>query len=154
MNDLLFRPAGIADAAAIARLEMAAFPSPWKQEFFESELRAAGRLNLVVEDSSHTLVGYLFTMYFLDELHVNKIAVREDMRRKGLAGQLMDVCFEFARKHGLHRISLEVRESNTAARHFYERLHFTETYRRVRYYPDGETAVVMTRESGPGEWRS
>lgn len=134
-----------ADLDAIARLEAAAFKAPWRRAFFESELNAPGRYNRVAR-SQEQLVGYLFSMYFLDEMHVNKIAVSESMRRKGIALALMDDCIAFARSHEVRSVSLEVRESNRAAQLFYEKLRFRPTYVRQRYYPDGEAAVVMTAE--------
>ena len=124
-------------------LEGASFPSPWKVEFFASELNAVGRFNLVVVTTDGRLIGYLFTMYFLDELHVNKIAIDASRRRSGLARELMRRCFEFADANDLRTISLEVRESNGAARALYRELGFVESYVRPDYYPEGESAVVM-----------
>lgn len=132
------------DVDAIHALETAAFPSPWKREFFTSELYSSGRFNLVAR-RSHRIVGYLFAMWFFDEMHVNKIAVDESERRKGIADALMDRCFAFARQQRIRLISLEVRQSNAGAQEFYRHLHFEPTYVRPRYYPDGEAAVVMTR---------
>ena len=40
---------------------------------------------------------------------------------------------------------LEVRKSNESAQAFYRHLSFESSYIRPRYYPDGESAVVMTR---------
>ncbi len=136
-----------ADVEAIHRLEMFAFPQPWKREFFASELDASGRFNLVARRSAR-LIGYLFAMWLFDEMHVNKIAVDESERRKGIADALMDRCFSFARAQRIRTISLEVRQSNQGAQDFYKHLHFVPTYVRPRYYPDGEAAVVMTRHLG------
>ena len=138
-------PATLRDVDAIHRLEKAAFPSPWRREFFESELHSTGRLNLVARRGA-TLVGYVFAMWFFDEMHVNKIAVTENERRRGIALALMNACESFAREHAVKSISLEVRESNDGAIGFYKRLGFESLYVRPRYYPDGEAAVVMMRE--------
>ena len=92
------------------------------------------------------LVTGMFAMFFFDEMHVNKIAVDDRDRRKGIALALMERCTAFARKNEVKTISLEVRESNAGARAFYSRLGFTLLYVRPRYYPDGEAAVVMMRE--------
>jgi ribosomal-protein-alanine N-acetyltransferase len=138
------RPATVWDVEAIHHLETLAFPQPWKREFFASELEASGRFNLVARRGSR-LIGYLFAMWLFDEMHVNKIAVDEGERRKGIADALMDRCFSFARAQRIRTISLEVRQSNEGAQDFYKRLHFVATYIRARYYPDGEAAVVMTR---------
>ena len=133
-----------ADLAAIAALESRAFKSPWRRDFFGSEIGAEGRYNLVARDEEGRVVGYLFAMYFLDEMHVNKIAVSDELRRRGIARALMLSCIAFARQHDVHMISLEVRETNAGAQAFYRNLGFGPTYVRRRYYPDGEAAVVMT----------
>ena len=142
-------PATRADVAAIHRIEAESFPAPWRVEFFLSELAADGRFNIVARRKG-VVVGYLFSMWILDELHVNKIAVVEHERRHGIANALMAHCFEFARRHAVRTISLEVRRSNRSAQEFYRQLHFASSYIRPRYYPDGESAVVMTREVASG----
>lgn len=132
------------DLAAIHNLEVDCFPAPWRREFFESELRGESRLSLVAR-RGRSVIGYVFAMWFFDEMHVNKIAVEESERRKGIAATLMDHCLEFARSNGIKTISLEVRQSNRGAQEFYKSLDFAPLYVRPRYYPDGEAAVVMVR---------
>lgn len=133
------------DVDPIAALENASFPSPWRREFFESEVEAEGRFNRVARAGGR-IIGYCFSMYFLEEMHVNKIAIAAAWRRRGVAKLLMDDAMAFARAHGVESVALEVRESNESARAFYIALGFEERYRRQRYYPDGETAVVMATE--------
>jgi [ribosomal protein S18]-alanine N-acetyltransferase len=144
-SDLTFRSPLESDVEAIAALEAKCFEFPWKAEFFASELDAFGRYNRVLETPDGTLVGFLFTMHYLDEMHVNKIAVDPEWRRFGLGTALMDECLAFAEANGITSITLEVRESNVAARGLYRTLGFVEAYHRPRYYPDGEAAVVMER---------
>ena len=143
------QPAGVeladaawADVDQVEALERASFPTPWRRDFFESELEAEGRFNRVARAEGR-VIGYCFSMYFMDEMHVNKIAVAASWRRRGIAKLLMDDAMAFGRSRGVASVALEVRESNGAARAFYAALGFEERYRRPRYYPDGETAVVM-----------
>ena len=145
MGELVIEPVADRDLDAVHDIEMASFPAPWRREFFESELRADWRFNVVARRDDE-VVGYLFAMWLFDELHVNKIAVAEWARRQGIADELMARCFEFARKNEVKTITLEVRMSNDGAQEFYRRLDFRRAYIRPRYYPDGEAAVVMTRE--------
>lgn len=144
MPEVEIKLATAGDVDAIHALEVAAFPSPWRREFFDSELRASGRFNLVAKVNG-VVIGYLFAMWYFDEMHVNKIAVAERERRKGIADLLMDKCVRFARANRVKSISLEVRQSNTGAQEFYKHLEFRSSYVRPRYYPDGEAAVVMTK---------
>ena len=132
------------DVDEIDELERRAFPQPWKREFFDSEMRGSGRYNLVARKGGR-IVGYVFAMWFFDEMHINKIAVDESERRQGIALALMSDCLHFARVNRIKTISLEVRKSNEGAIDFYRVLDFEVSYTRPRYYPDGEAAVVMVR---------
>ncbi len=143
MGELVIDSAARADVDAIHRIEQVSFPAPWRREFFISELSADSRFNIVARRDG-VVIGYLFAMWIFDEMHVNKIAVAAMERRRGIADALMARCFEFARRHGVQTISLEVRKSNIGAQEFYRHLDFESSYLRPRYYPDGEAAVVMT----------
>ena len=144
-DEVVIAPATHADLDAIHRIEHESFPAPWRREFFRAELASDSRFTIVARLGGET-VGYLFAMWVFDEMHVNKIAVDERLRRRGIADLLMARCFEFAREQGVRTISLEVRVSNTGAQEFYRHLDFESSYLRPRYYPDGEAAVVMVRE--------
>jgi ribosomal-protein-alanine N-acetyltransferase len=144
MTQLTFALATEDDIDAIHRLELEIFAMPWRREFFVTEVRGSGRFNLVVRRGD-AIAGYLFAMWFLDEMHVMKIAVAADERRRGIARQLMDRAEEFAAGRGITMISLEVRQSNVEAQAFYTSIGFDAAYRRPRYYPDGESAVVMIK---------
>ena len=144
MSEVEIRAARASDLDAIHRLERASFPVPWRREFFASELDQSGRLCLVALRDGK-LIGYTFAMTIVDEMHINKIAVAEQERRRGIALSLMNVCIDAARRRGVILLSLEVRQSNAGAQDFYRHLQFEPSYIRPRYYPDGEAAVVMTR---------
>ena len=148
MDDVVIAPASLGDLDAVHKLETLSFPAPWRREFFESEMSAAGRFNLVARRGG-CVIGYLFAMWLFDEMHINKIAVAEGERRRGIALRLMQECMDFAEMHEVRMISLEVRESNAGAQEFYRRLDFERLYVRPRYYPDGEAAVIMVRELEP-----
>ena len=148
MDDLVIAAASEEDLDAVHRLETLSFPAPWRREFFESELQSVGRFNLVAKRGAR-LIGYVFTMWLYDEMHVNKIAVDESERRRGVALKLMQQCLDFAEVHEVRTVTLEVRESNATAQAFYRHLDFERLYIRPRYYPDGEAAVVMVRELEP-----
>jgi [ribosomal protein S18]-alanine N-acetyltransferase len=137
------RDARAADLDAIAALERAAFPVPWKREYFEVEIGAAHRFNRVAIGPRGDLAGYVFCAFAAGELHVNKIATDEKHRRSGIASYLMDEVLGFAEAARVEEVYLEVRVSNRPARAFYAGLGFREAGRRNRYYLDGEDALVL-----------
>ena len=134
-----------ADLREVHSLEVRCFPSPWRREFFESEITNDSRYNLVARVDG-AVAGYLFAMWFADEMHINKIAVDASMRREGIALAMMQRCLAFAAERAVTSIWLEVRSSNDEAQQFYAFLGFEPEYIRNGYYPDGEAAVVMMKE--------
>ncbi len=146
------RPPTSADLDEIVALENRAFPIPWKPGFFESEIGERNRFSRIARDTGGGLAGYVFCDYTADEVHVNKIAVDELWRRRGVARLLMWEVFGLVTRLAAKEIFLEVRPSNHAARSFYGSLGFTDLSLRKGYYVDGEDALVMRwRTPGRGE---
>lgn len=74
------------------------------------------------------------------EAELLNLAVAPPYRRQGLATRLIRHFFLFSPG----RWFLEVRETNLAAIHLYEKAGFVRISRRPGYYPDsGEAAIVM-----------
>jgi len=145
IDGLTIERAVSADLREVHSLEVLCFPSPWRREFFESEITNDSRYNLVARIDG-AVAGYLFAMWFADEMHINKIAVDASLRRQGIALAMMQRCLAFAAERAVTSIWLEVRSSNDEAQQFYAFLGFEPEYIRNGYYPDGEAAVVMMRE--------
>lgn len=140
------RPAAEEDLDAIAAIEAASFPVPWRREFFAGELRDANRYHRVLDrqiGGSPRLAGYLFAVTLFDEFHVNKIASHPAVRGEGHGTRLMHDAISAARSQLASSIVLEVRLSNAPAIRFYSGFGFIEIGRRRRYYKDGEDARVM-----------
>lgn len=131
----------------IARIERENFPCPWKREYFQEELYMPLRYNIVMilkeDEEKPKLIGYLFSHFTKDELHIAKIATDKLYQRQGVSSLLMDKCISFCKLKKIKFISLEVRVSNIPAIKFYEKYKFEKIYVRKRYYPDGEDAYFM-----------
>ncbi len=87
------------------------------------------------------IAGFLVSRPVADkEREILNIAVHPDFRRLHVATELLQT--ELSRHPGVH--FLEVRESNTAARHLYEGLGFQAVGERPEYYDNPiETGIVM-----------
>jgi ribosomal-protein-alanine N-acetyltransferase len=100
------------------------------------------------------ILGYYGFQLVLDEGHIMTIAVHPDYRRRGLGELLLLDLFGEAQRRGALRLTLEVRVSNLVAQELYRKYGFTEEGRRLRYYADGEDALILwtgrldTGESG------
>jgi ribosomal-protein-alanine N-acetyltransferase len=138
-------PARQEDVVAVAALAAEALTEAWSEGGFARTLDADGVVFLVARASAAApLAGFLLAQRVLDELHVLSLAVAPAWRRTGVASALLDAA---AGEPPPPRVLLEVRRSNASARAFYAALHFEEVGERKRYYPDGEDALLLTREA-------
>ena len=130
----------------VVRIERASFSDPWTRGMFESELDVAARGYARAALRTGRLQGYLFAVLIPDEAHLGNLAVHPDARRRGIARLLLDELFRDARRAGVRRVTLEVRESNQAARKFYYKNDFIDIAIRKNYYRSPvEDAIVMYR---------
>jgi ribosomal-protein-alanine N-acetyltransferase len=89
------------------------------------------------------VAGFLVGRLAADEFEILNLAVRNALRRKGIATQLVSCATEHARAAGAHNMFLEVRASNTRAIDFYSRMRFLQCGRRPNYYHDPVEDALM-----------
>src|SRR5699024_10388778 len=89
------------------------------------------------------LAGYAVSMALGDVVDLQRILVRPDRRRSGLASALLDDLL--AHPGAADRMLLEVSEDNAAAVAFYAAHGFHRIDVRRRYYRDGTDALVLQR---------
>jgi len=142
------RPATAADARALATLERTLFGGDaWSEAAVLGELEGPGRHSVVAVEGEDVL-GYAVTMRSADLVDLQRIGVRPDRQRGGVARALLEEVLEDAIAQGVNRMLLEVSAVNAAALGFYAAAGFVEIDRRRRYYRDGSDAVVMRRSLG------
>ena len=139
---LSVRPARLSECGAIAALAKELLPEAWSEAQLSSEI-ALPEGRVWVASGPPRLLGFLVARRELDELHILLTGVAHGAQRRGVATRLIEALL--AGERGLVHAHLEVREGNAAARSFYETLGFRPSGRRPRHYPDGESAVLMTR---------
>jgi ribosomal-protein-alanine acetyltransferase len=134
------------DTAAVATLDRELFgPDGWSDAQVTEELIGAHRAAWVAEDGDG-VTGYVMTRTVGDVADLQRIAVRPDRRRAGLAHALLAAALERAQAERAQRMVLEVSAANAGALAFYAAEGFAGIDRRGRYYRDGTDAVVMARE--------
>ena len=134
----------------LVELERICFSTPWSRNMLAEELDNACSAFLVAVDANETVVGYAGLQVVLDEGYIANIAVFPEHRRKGVAGQLLQVFMNFAEANRLAFLTLEVRASNQAAIALYANRGFEEVGRRKNYYEHPiEDAIIMTKEFAP-----
>jgi ribosomal-protein-alanine N-acetyltransferase len=141
------RPATDADVDAIAASEAANLgPDAWSPGLVAEGV--AGRLPTVhylVAEEGGRVVGHAVASLAGEIAELQRIAVAEGHRRRGVAAALLARVLALAGESEADRVLLEVREDNASALGFYAAQGFVEVDRRPRYYRDGATAVVLRR---------
>jgi len=149
------RPMTGRDLTAVARLEQALFgEEAWSVDMLAAELAAAGtgRYYLVAEEAG-TVAGYAGLLAPSGgQADVLTIGVSEDRWGQGIGTALMAGLLAEARRRGCAEVYLEVRVDNGRAQRLYRQLGFAQVgLRRGYYQPSGADAVVMRRETIPGD---
>ena len=145
-GEIIIREADISDAPDIAEVEKECFPKPWSEDVIRHDLSENGKARYYVAVDGGHVIGYM-SVWALDyEGFINNVAVIPGYRRKHIASMLIEVMLQATESEGIVSHTLEVRESNKAARRLYEKFDFKETSIRQHYYSDnGEDAIIMWR---------
>ena len=133
------------DLDAVLAIEDASFTSPWTREMYLAELENVGvSFCYLARDESREALGFLSFWRVVDELHINNLAVAPAHRRRGIGSTLLRAVLTEGARLGARRATLEVRRSNEAARHLYERFRFAPAGVRRAYYTNPiEDALVL-----------
>lgn len=123
----------------IALLEGVNFSQPLSLRQIE-EMDRSERYRIYSEEDERGVCAYLIIHDSFDVYEIIKIAVRSDVRRKGIGEKLIKKAFSEIELP----LFLEVRESNFVAQELYKKLGFEKVGERKGYYQDtGEKAVLM-----------
>jgi ribosomal-protein-alanine acetyltransferase len=116
----------------------------WPEQNYQAAFQpgAPERHLWVIEDGGQ-LQAFLIARFSAAECEVENLVVAKQHRRRGLALELMQALVAVARQRQLERVLLEVRESNEAARAFYEKVGFQENGRRKAYYTQPREDAIL-----------
>ena len=136
--------ADIADAPAI--YELASHYSDatkgWTQERINDLISDSQGHYVLVAKQLGSTVGYAIARFAWGKMHVWDIAVKEDMRRRGIGKKMMSQLIDHAKSRELSEVYLEVRASNTPAVKMYQSLSLKIRFRMPGMY-DGEDGLAM-----------
>lgn len=143
----MIRRMRVSDLAQAALLEKKYFSVPWSEENLRQSLERPDYLFLVAEEEGR-VVGYAGLLRVLDEGDITNIVIDQEFRGKGLGSELTGTLLAEGRGLGIRAFTLEVRVSNAAAIHIYERLGFVSEGIRKRFYekPVEDALIMWKRE--------
>ena len=131
--------------------EQICFSNPWTLGDVEDVMCNEATVFFTAVDCSYTdedkVAGYVGMYRVLDEGQILNIAVLPQYRKMGVGSALLEKIIEFSRGNGITFLTLEVRESNTAARALYEKFGFYQVgIRRDYYTAPKENAILMNMD--------
>lgn len=128
----------------IAQIEKECFTSPWTKEGIAEELE--NPCSFFICAVADKPVGYIGVQEICSEAYITNIAVPKEFRRLGIARALLKEACSGAEKRNCEFITLEVRESNSAAIALYESEGFKRAGIRKNFYSNPtENGIIYTK---------
>lgn len=156
--DLLIQQAESSDLSTLANIHANGFSHSWSDGELEKMVSNKNYLCLVANPPKKTNSkpsGFVLVRSILDEAEIITIATDPNVRRKGVARNLMQEAIRQLEYDRKKKLFLEVDETNQAAINLYKSLHFKQVGQRQGYYssaqPDNAkkpTALVMQLDLG------
>jgi len=142
--DLNIEKMSLLDADSISSRLQSDFDDFWTTSLLKSEIENKNNLCLVAK-LEQSIVGFACIWFSIDDAHITNIVTHIDYRNQGIASKLLE---EIIAKVKDKPLTLEVRVSNLAAIHLYEKYGFKKIGIRKNYYTHNnlvEDAIIMTR---------
>ena len=141
-SKISIQKSSILDAEEISKLETECFDyNVYPIDEIKNMIHAP-RYTILKACVDEQCVGYIIYSVVVDECDLDKIAVKNECRRKGIGKLLMDEMLRDLRNHGVKKLYLEVDEENEQAIRLYEKLNFEKIDKRANYYSNGHDAIV------------
>lgn len=138
-----FRAMRRGDVPQVAAMEKKYFSEPWSEQAFFDVLNKREYFYMVALNAED-VIGYCGLYQVLEEGNITQVAVREDMRGRGIARMLLQDFMQKGKESGIDAYTLEVRVSNKSAIALYEACGFvTESVRKDFYTMPKEDAYIM-----------
>lgn len=141
--EVLIRSMAISDLPEVIAIEQATFSDPWTEDDFKGSSSDPNNRYLIAQ-ADGKVAGYCGYWGVAGEGHICNVAVKREYRGRKIAYRMMRHMIDEALLRGITSLTLEVRESNTAAIKLYESLGFISAgIRKGFYIKPKEDAVIM-----------
>lgn len=133
MAEIIIKTMKPEDVEKVYRVEEACFSVPWSLENFRNIFRYGENYYLTAWDGDE-IVGFIGLMAVAGEGDITNVAVLPSHRKQGIGDLLVRSMIALAKEKEISKIMLEVRASNEAAIHLYEKYGFEFICIRKKYY--------------------
>ena len=143
-----YRLATLNDFDAVQAIENECFKEPYSTEDLHYEFEANPVNKIIVAEKGGKVVGFIDFLITFNSSTIMQVAVTKECRGNGIATQLlseMEKSFPKEIDDIVETITLEVRESNEAAKNLYLKNGYKIVVVKSNYYKDGENAIYMIK---------
>ena len=134
------------DLESIYTIEKESYSDPWSENSILSEILNKDSYFVVLKQND-ILLGYTCMRINIDEAEIFKVTTNPRFRKMGISKILLQNLVDFAKKNGLKKILLEVRESNLPAIKLYDSFDFKKIFVRKNFYSSPlEDALTMQKD--------
>lgn len=133
----------LADLEDVVSLEKSCFISPYGLNTLKSSFSSSSFFGVI--EKNKEVEGYLLSTVVLDEANIDRVAVKNEYRNRGVASKLISYTEGELMKKGVKTVYLEVRISNERAIRLYTKLGYESVAVRKKYYDGVEDAFVMKK---------
>ncbi len=147
-SKIVFTPANISDARRLAALEVELFHTDRCSIKSLRHLIRHAHVIVARKEESGDIVGYAVLLQRKNstQMRIYSFGIVPGARKLGLAGKLLEVLEDIAKKSNRHTITLEVSDGNTAAINLYKKHGYAQCGFRFGYYQDGGHAILMRKQ--------
>ena len=143
-----YRFASLKDFDEVQKIENECFLEPYSTEDLHYEFEKNPVNKIIVAEDDGKVVGFIDYLITFNSSTIMQVAVTKLYRRYGIGTQLlseMENSFPKNIDDLVETITLEVRESNEAARNLYLKNGYEVVVVKNHYYKDGENAIYMLK---------
>ncbi len=133
------------DTKACLELDALALGGLWSKQHWQKELSDCERICVGIAKNSD-LLAMACGWIVIDELQLTAIAVHPKYRRQGLGKSILKNLLNQAKLKGVIKATLEVSNTNDAAKALYKSMGFTTKGERKSYYQDGSDALLQWKD--------
>lgn len=130
------------DMPVVLEIEREASEFPWFEEEFIKRLRQLNCIAIVAEVGDG-VVGFVVYELFKLQMDILNFAVASDMRRRGVGQALANKLIGKLSQYRLTRITLNIRETNLSAQHFFQACGFRAIEVLHDYYDDSDEDAYL-----------
>ena len=143
-----YRLATLKDFEEVQAIENECFKEPYSTEDLRYEFEENPVNKIIVAEDDDKVIGFIDFLITFNSSTIMQVAVTKEYRGKGIATHLlseMEKTFPKEIDDLVETITLEVRESNEAAKNLYLKNGYKIVVVKTNYYKDGENAIYMIK---------